>query len=603
MRALSLLVLTLLGSVVAFAADQPTKDQKQAAPEFATSGAVKPLVIAQKHMVVAANPYASEAGRAMLREGGNAIDAAIATQLVLNLVEPQSSGIGGGAFLLYWDAEKKRIESIDGREAAPMAAKPERFLLPDGNERDFDEAVNSGLSTGVPGVVSALALGHRTHGKLAWAKLFDPAIALADNGFVVSPRLAKLLAAQGTDGFSADAKALYFDAAGKPRLAGDTLKNPAFAATLRALALGGADAFYKGEIAKQMLVALAAAPHVPGDMTAADLSGYSAKERDPVCVAFRSYRVCGMGPPSSGGTTVGMVLGMLQTRNAAPNSPPIPRPAATGLAELLETSGDPITRAIEIAEAEKLAYADRDQYIADPDFVPVPSTLTDPSYLAARAKLIDIAHLMAKATPGAPPLRTGMLFGVDATNEHAGTSHISIVDDEGNAVSMTTSIETAFGSRQMAGGFLLNNQLTDFSFQPKDDKGWPIANRIEPGKRPRSSMAPTIILGPDGKLFAVLGAPGGSRIILYDIKTITCLIDWHCNAEEAADLPGFGSRNGPFEVEQGTTAETILGPLATARGETVKAVDMNTGVHIIVRLNGHLEGGADHRREGVALGD
>ena len=602
MRTVSLLILALLVSTPTFAADT-TKDQKQAAPEFASPGAVKPLVIAQKHMVVAANPYASEAGLAIMRQGGSAMDAAIATQLVLNLVEPQSSGIGGGAFILTYDASTKRVQSIDGREAAPMAAKPDRFLTPDGKERPFDEAVNSGLSTGVPGVVRALAMGHAAHGKLPWADLFEPAIALAGNGFVVSPRLAKLLAAQGPDGFSADAKALYFDAAGKPRAAGDTLKNPALAATFRQLALDGPDAFYTGPIAADMLSALLAAPRIAGDMDISDLAAYRAVERDPVCVGYYGYRVCGMGPPSSGGTTVAMVLGMLDARKSPQGTFATASSASTGLAGLLDLPTDIASRAVEIAEAEKLAYADRDQYIADPDFVPVPPTLLDPGYLTSRAKLIDLAHPIVKATPGTPPLKTGMLFGADATDEHAGTSHISIVDDEGNAVSMTSSIETAFGSRLMAGGFLLNNQLTDFSFKPTDDKGWPIANRVEPGKRPRSSMAPTIVLGPDGNLFAVLGAPGGSRIILYDIKTIACLIEWACNAVEAADLPGFGSRNGPFEVEQGTAAETILGPLAAARGETVKAVDMNTGVHIIVRRDGHLEGGADHRREGVALGD
>ena len=256
-----------------------------------------------------------------------------------------------------------------------------------------------------------------------------------------------------------------------------------------------------------------------------------------------------------------------------------------------------------ITEAEKLAFADRDQYIADPGFVPQPSTLLDPGYIASRAKLIDPTHPIVKAAPGNPPLRAGWLYGTDATIEHSGTSHISIVDDDGNALAMTTSIETAFGSRLMAGGFLLNNQLTDFSFTPNDDKGFPIANRVEAGKRPRSSMAPTIILNFDSSLFAVLGAPGGSRIILYDVKAIVCLVDWHCDAEEAADLPSFGSRNGPMEVEQGTSAETALGPAAAAAGETVNAVEMNTGVHIIVRRNGGLEGGADRRREGVALGD
>ena len=579
-------------------ADQAGKDQKQAAPEAAAGGAVKPLVAAKLHMVVAANPYASEAGRQMLRAGGSAVDASIAVQMVLNLVEPQSSGLGGGAFIVTWDAKAKQIASFDGRETAPLAAKPDRFLMPDGKERAFNEAVNSGLSVGVPGVLRALQMAHQAGGKLPWKRLFEPAIALAEHGFVVSPRLAKLLADQGVDGFNDEARAYFFDAAGKPRQAGESLKNPALAATLRAIADGGADAFYKGPLADRVLAVLAAAPRVPGDMTATDLSSYAAKRRQPVCVPYRGYRVCGMGAPSSGGTTVGMVLAMVAAAS------PEPADVTTGtLAVVLMQPTSTVRPALLIAEAEKLAFADRDQFIADPDFVPQPSTLTDPGYITARARLIDVAHPAAKAAPGSPPLRSGWLYGTDATIEHAGTSHISIIDDEGNAVSMTTSIETAFGSRLMAGGFLLNNQLTDFSFKPVDDKGWPIANRVEPGKRPRSSMAPTLIFAPDGSLFSVLGAPGGSRIILYDVKAIVCLIDWKCDAEQAADLPTFGSRNGPFEVEQGTAAETLLGPAAAATGEAVKAVEMNSGLHIIVRRNGGLEGGADFRREGVALGD
>ena len=582
----------ILSTLPAFP-QQATPDARQAAPEASTGSAFKPLVIAHRHMVVAANPYASQAGLEILRAGGSAVDAAIAVQMVLNLVEPQSSGIGGGAFLLTYNARTGAVESIDGRETAPAAARPDRFLLPDGTERPFDDAVNSGLSTGVPGVLAALKLAHERGGKLPWMRLFEPAIKLATDGFVVSPRLATLLAGQGPDGFNIEAKAYFFDMDGHPRKAGETLRNPAFAATLRAIAEGGPEVFYKGAVGSQIIAALKLAPHVAGDMTPADLAGYTAKSRDPVCVPYRGAKVCGMGPPSSGGTTVGMTLEMLE------DVPPPPvRPPAL-LDHPLETAWEVLA----IAEAEKLAFADRDQYIADPDFVPQPSALTDSSYLGARARLIDIAHPMAKAIPGTPPLKAGWLYGVDATIEHSGTSHISIVDDDGNAVSMTTSIETVFGSRLMAGGFLLNNQLTDFSFKPVDDKGWPIANRVEPGKRPRSSMAPTIMLGGDGKLAAVLGAPGGSRIILYDVKAIVCLLAWSCNAEEAADLPNFGSRNGPFEVEQGTSAETILGPAAAAAGEAVKAVEMNTGMHIIVRHGDRLEGGADMRREGVALGD
>lgn len=592
----------LFGAAALFAmpacAQQPAIDQKQAAPEAATGSAIKPLVIAHRHMVVAANPYAAEAGREILRAGGSAVDAAIAVQMVLNLVEPQSSGIGGGAFILTFNAKSAAIESIDGRETAPSAARPDRFLLSDGKERGFDEAVNSGLSVGVPGALAALKLAHERGGKLPWRQLFEPAIRLATNGFAVSPRLAKLLADQGPDGFNIEAKAYFFDANGQPRKAGDALKNPQLATSLRAIADGGPEVFYKGALAAQILATLKLAPHVASDMAPSDLAGYTAKVREPVCVSYRGARVCGMGPPSSGGTAIAMTLGMLGAHDLTLGVSPI-----GGNPDALLQVPAAVHSAILIAEAEKLAFADRDQYIADPDFVPQPSTLTDPAYLAARGKLIDPAHPVVHALPGTPPLRAGLLYGTDATVEHSGTSHISIVDDDGNAIAMTTSIETVFGSRLMAGGFLLNNQLTDFSFRPVDDKGWPIANRVEPGKRPRSSMAPTIILGPNGSLSAVLGAPGGSRIILYDVKAIVCLIDWHCDAEEAADLPSFGSRNGPFEVEQGTSAESALGPLAAEAGEAIKAVEMNSGVHIIVRHSGTLEGGADRRREGVALGD
>ena len=599
MRAVFGLILT--GLVVAAApvfAQQAVTDAKQAAPEASSGSAVKPLVTAHHHIIVAANPYAAQAGQEILRAGGSAVDAAIAAQMVLNLVEPQSSGIGGGAFILTFNAKTKAVESIDGRESAPAAARPDRFLLPDGKERPFDEAVNSGLSTGVPGVLAALKLAHERGGKLPWKQLFEPAIALATSGFTVSPRLAKLIADQGPDGFNIEAKAYFFDMDGRPRKAGEILKNPQLAASLRAIADGGPDVFYKGALAGQMLATLKLAPHVAGDMSVSDLAGYTAKIRDPLCAPYRGSTVCGIGPPSSGGTTVAMTLGMLGSRDLGLGVDPTPGSPDALLQASAATHG-----AILIAEAEKLAFADRDQYIADPDFVPQPTTLMDPSYLAARAKLIDPAHPAVHAAPGTPPMRAGWLYGTDATIEHAGTSHISVVDDDGNALAMTTSIETAFGSRLMVGGFLLNNQLTDFSFKPADDKGWPIANRVEPGKRPRSSMAPTIILGADGGLLAVLGAPGGSRIILYDVKAIVCLLDWHCDAEEAADLPSFGSRNGPFEVEQGTSAESALGPLAATAGETVKAVEMNTGVHIIVRRGDTLEGGADRRREGVALGD
>lgn len=597
---LGLLVAGGLAMATVASAQTAATDAKQAAPEAATGSNVKPLVTAGRHMVVAANPYASQAGLDILRAGGSAVDAAIAVQMVLNLVEPQSSGIGGGAFIVTYTAKTRNIETIDGRETAPAAARPDRFLLPGGSLRNFDEAVNSGLSVGVPGVLRALKIAHDRSGKLPWARLFAPAIALAEAGFTVSPRLAAMLAEQGPEGFNDEARGYFFDADGHARKAGEMLKNPRLAASLRAIADGGPDAFYSGPLAASMLDMLSHAPHGPGDMTLADLSSYQAKLRDPVCAPYRGLEICGMGPPSSGGTAVAMTLELLAGFDLGLGAAVVP--ASQNPDALLQSAA--ATRPAElIGEAEKLAFADRDQFIADPDFVPQPQTLTDPSYIATRSSLIVPGHPMAHAEPGTPPMRAGQLFGTDATIEHSGTSQMSIVDDDGNALSMTTTIETAFGSRLMTGGFLLNNQLTDFSFKPVDDKGRPIANRVEGGKRPRSSMAPTIILGPDRALWSVLGAPGGSRIILFDVKTIVCLIDWHCDAEEAADLPSFGSRNGPFEVEQGTSAETALAPALAGEGEAIKSVDMNTGVHIIIQRGDHLEGGADRRREGVALGD
>ena len=571
------------------AASQLAPDPKQAAPEAATGVAAKPMVVASRHMVVAANPYAAAAGLDILRAGGAAVDATIAVQMVLGLVEPQSSGLGGGAFLVHWDAKSRALTAIDGRETAPRAAKPDRFLLPSGQPRAFDEVTASPLSVGVPGVVRALGLAHQRHGKLPWARLFESAIALAENGFTVSPRLSALLAAQGAKSFNDAARKLYFDDAGQARPAGSVLTNPALAATLRTLAAQGAQAFYEGALPAAIIATLS------NDMTLEDFTQYAAKDRDPVCPPFRGYKLCSIGPPSSGGITVGMALGLLEAKLE-----PTPNPAKpAGTNAVLQNEIGEIRLLI---EAEKLAFADRDRYIADPDFV-AQANLLDPAYLAERARLIDPAHPMKKALPGTPPLKSGSRFGVDATVEQPGTSHISILDDDGNAVSMTTTIQTAFGSGIMAGGFLLNSELTDFSFKPTDEAGVAIANRIEGGKRPRSSMAPTIILDRKGDLFAVLGSPGGSSIILYNVKAIVCLIDWACSVEQAASLPTFGSRNGPVEVEAGTAAQTGLGIALTASGSTVTSVDMTSGLGIIERLGGQIEGAADPRREGAALGD
>ena len=574
---------------------QYSLDVRLVEPEARTGITAKPSTIAQRHMIVAAHPLAADAGLEILRAGGSAVDAAIAAQMVLTLVEPQSSGIGGGAFLLHWDAKAKTVSSIDGRETAPQAARPDRFLRSDGEPRPFGELVSSPLSVGVPGVIAAMELAHRRHGKLAWARLFERAVALAADGFAVSPRLSALLAAQGPAYFNALARTLYFDEAGNARKPGVILNNPALAASLRAIADHGAEGFYRGAMASSIITAQGAG----GDMTAEDLTAYAAKVREPVCAIYREHRICSMGPPSSGGITMGMVFGLIQAHGA---TVAVSAEVATSGQERRLLSERTADIAV-LAEAQKLAYADRDQFVADPEFVPQTADLLNPGYLAARAKLIDPTRPMPKAAAGAPPLKTGQMFGMDATVEQPGTSHLSVLDAEGNGVALTSSVQTAFGSGIMVGGFLLNSQLTDFSFRPADMKGGPIANRVEGGKRPRSSMSPTLVCDPRGELFALLGSPGGNRIILYTLKAIVCLIDWHCSVELAAGLPNFGSRNGPMEVESGTAAQVLLGPAFTAAGASVAPSDMTSGLAIIERRDGVLEGAADPRREGEARGD
>lgn len=510
------------------------------------------------------------------------MDAAIAAQLVLNLVEPQSSGLGGGAFIMHWDGKRGRIRTYDGRETAPKAAKPDRFLMPNGEPRDFEETARNGVGVGVPGVLRALELAHARHGRLAWRKLFQPAIQLAEAGFPVSVRLNKLLAEEGAAAFDETARGYFFDAAGAARPVGYVLKNPDLAASLRAIARKGADVFYEGPIAAA-IVDKVSTTAIPSDMTVADIAAYRAKTRAPICTDYRRYKICGMGPPSSGGYTIGQILELVEPFDLGR------RPLAPDAMQI-------------IAEAQKLAYADRDRYLADGDFVAIPKGYLDRSYLAARRNLIDPAKPMEKAEAGEPPRDVGARPGADATIEAPGTSHISVVDRRGNAVSMTTTIENAFGARMMVAGFLLNNQLTDFSFRPAGPDGKPAANRVEGRKRPRSSMAPTIILDPEGRLLALTGSPGGSRIILYVTKSIICIIDWGCDAQQAASLANFGSRNGPFEVEQGFLGARMAAQMK-ARGQKVKAAEMTSGLHIVVRRKGRLTGGADPRREGAALGD
>ena len=555
-------------------------------PEIASGFTPKPLVKAKRHMVVAAQPLAAEAGLAMLRKGGSAIDAAIATQMVLNLVEPQSSGIGGGAFILYWDKQKNELAGFDGRETAPSAASPDLFLDADGKPLPPDVAMASGLSVGAPGVLAALKLAHDKFGKLPWAELFQPAIDLARDGFPISPRLAKQLAEVDPGSFAPEARAYFFDADGKPWPAGHQLINAALADTLATIARDGPDAFYKGDIASDIARAVRSDPRKPGQLVPEDLASYRAKEREAVCAPYRAYRVCGAALPSSGGITVSQVLGLIDPYDLGP--------AALG------ATGVHI-----VAEAERLAFADRARYLADSDFISVPvGGLLDSGYLASRRALLDPARAQTHVTAGEPPNTRQGAFGKDATREAHGTSQISIVDDEGDAFSMTTSIEQAFGSRLMVRGFLLNNQLTDFSFMPTDESGSPVANRVEGGKRPRSSMDPTLVFanGADGGLRYVLGSPGGPAIILYNVKTIVGLIDWKLDPAQASALANFGGAEDAVLLEPGPHLDALAASLQ-AMGHDVRRVPLTSGEHIIAVTDEGLEGGADPRREGVALGD
>ncbi len=559
----------------------------QPEPATAWGWRSRPATIAASHMVSAANPLAVAAGLEVLRSGGSAADAAIAVQLVLNLVEPQSSGLGGGAFVLHWQAAGKQLKSYDGRETAPAAARPDQFLV-DGRPMKLGDAIFGGASVGVPGTLRLLEAIHKEHGRLPWAQLFVPAIALSEQGFRVSPRLNLLLRWYGAKSFAPQARRYFFDQTGSARPAGYLLRNPEFASTLRALAERGAGAFYAGPIAQAIVDAVRLAPNHSGDITLADLADYRAREREPVCIVYRLHRICGMGPPSSGGLAVGQALKLVEAFDLG-----------QGPADALNA------RALHlIAEAEKLAFADRDHYIGDPDFVAVPIGLLDGGYMTARRALINPEATMGRPSPGTPPQVGSLIPGVDETVEQDGTSHISIVDREGNVVAMTTTIESAFGSRLWAAGFLLNNEMTDFAFRPHDRAGRPLANAVGPGKRPRSSMAPTIVFDEHGKPWAVLGSPGGSRIILYVVKTLVALIDWKLDAQAAASLLNFGSRGGPFEIEIDHRSALWHALKMKPYGHLVSADLLNSGTQVIVvRKDGRLEGGADPRREGVARGD
>ncbi|MDX1376643.1 MAG: gamma-glutamyltransferase [Burkholderiales bacterium] len=549
-------------------------------PEAETGRGETRALDAARQLVVAANPYAAEAGLEILRAGGSAVDAAVAVQLVLGLVEPQSSGLGGGGFLLHWSARAQRVRSYDGRETAPAAAREDRFVEPSGRTRPFFDAVVSGESVGVPGLVRLLELAHARHGRLPWARLFAPAIALAEGGFVMSPRLHGLLEGDRFLRDDAAARALYYRDDGAPHPVGTRIVNAAYAATLRTLAAEGANAFYSGPIAEDIVRAVRAAPR-PGDMTLEDLANYRALERAPVCGTYRARRICGMGPPSAGAVVVLQILGVLE-RSGFAAAPP-------GSAEALHL----------FSEAGRLAYADRNHYIADPAFAPQPvDGLLAPGYLDARAKLIG-ERSMGGAEPGRPAGIAAL--GPAHAGTGSGTTHFSIVDAEGNALAMSASVENAFGARRMVRGFLLNNQLTDFAFDPRS-RGAPAANRMQGGKRPRSTMAPTFVFAPDGSLELLLGSPGGRAIANYVAKVIVGVLDWELALQAAVELPNFGSTNGPTFIERGSAYESLAEALE-ARGHVLNLARMTSGVHAIRRIPGGWRGAADPRREGVARGD
>ena len=587
-----------------------------AQPEGSSGYNPKPGWASKKFAVAAANPLATDAGYQVLKAGGSAIDAAIAVQMVLALVEPQSSGIGGGAFLLH--ANGSKVEAFDGRETAPAAADEKLFLGADGKPLPFNDAVVGGRSVGTPGTVRMLEMAHKQYGKLAWAQLFAPAIQLAEGGFKVSARLNTLLKDEKFLKKDAVAAAYFYKPDGSPVDAGSTLRNPALAEVLRQIASQGSSALMTGPVAQAIVTKVQRHPTNPGKLALSDLANYRAKKRDPICTDYsanaQAYRLCGMPPPSSGAIAIGQILGILN------NTPAATLPLATGLGGVPGTTGPtPSADWLHLyTEASRLAFADRAQYLGDPDFVPPPGgswmTLLDTGYLKERAKLIQVAGpSMKTAKPGDPGVLK-MTYAPMPEQPEYGTSHISIVDSFGNAIAMTTTIEDAFGARLMtdggtgkAGGFLLNNELTDFSFAPSDADGNPVANRVQSGKRPRSSMAPTLVFDKNsGQLIMSGGSPGGALIIHYTAKTLYGVLNWGLMPQQAIDLPNFGSLNGPSLLEEKRFSPATVEALRT-RGAEVREMNMTSGLQAITRGQAHGEqlwlGGADPRREGLVMGD
>jgi gamma-glutamyltranspeptidase/glutathione hydrolase len=590
--------LVAAGLTALLAARAAASSESQTAPlqpEEASGYADKPGWATQHFAVAAAHPLATDAGYKILKAGGSAVDAAIAVQMVLGLVEPQSSGIGGGSFLLHHDGQRNITEAFDGRETAPAAANENLFLNANGKPVGFYEGVVGGRAVGVPGTVQMLEDAHRQHGKLPWTQLFAPAIALAEQGFKISERLHGLLVRDVYLKKDPVAAAYFYDAAGQPWPVDHLLKNPELASIFKRIAAEGSKALMTGDIAQAIVDKVRQHPTNPGQLALADLAAYRAIQRQPLChdyrAAARDYRICGMPPPSSGAVAVGQILGLLS------HTPATAMPLVNGL---------PDARWLHLyTEASRLAFADRDQYIADPDFVQAPGgswmSLLEPRYLAERARLIGPVR-MTTAAAGTPGAVKTSYAPMPEQPEH-GTSHISIVDAHGNALAMTSTVENAFGSRQMVKGFLLNNELTDFSFTPSDAQGRPIANRVEPGKRPRSSMAPTLVFDKTtGELLMSGGSPGGALIIHYVAKLLYGTLNWELDAQQAINLPNFGSLNGMTLLEDqrfpAATVESLRQP-----GAQVREVPLTSGLQAIQKTPSGWFGGADPRREGVVQGD
>ena len=588
--------LTCLLVVMLAACAAPRPGENAAAmPEGASGWQEKPGWASTSFAVAAANPLAADAGFQVLRAGGSALDAAVAVQMVLALVEPQSSGIGGGAFLLHFDG--KSVAAWDGRETAPAAVDERLFLQPDGKPLPFLNAVVGGRAVGVPGAVKMLEAAHRAHGRLPWAQLLQPAIRLAEQGFAVSPRMHSQLKSETALKQDAQAGAYFYRSDGEPHPVGHVLRNPALAQVLRVIAERGSAALHEGAIAEDMVQRVRGHAVNPGRLTMADLAAYRVIQREPICTEWKTiYRVCGMPPPSSGHLTLMQMLGILE-RHATPPmlAEGLPSPAWLH----------------HYTEAARLAFADRGQYIADPDFVAPPAgrwtSLLDDAYLRQRALLVG-QRSMNVAAPGTPAGAVRSYAPQPAQDEY-GTSHISIVDGDGRAVAMTTTVEAVWGARLMsdggtglAGGFLLNNQLTDFSHLPVDAQGDPIANRVQPGKRPRSSMSPTLVFDQsDGRLLMSLGSPGGAAIIHFTAKTLLATLDAGLNAQQAINLPNFGSFNGPTVLELGRFPSSTVQALQ-ARGHQVVQMELTSGLQAIQRTPSGWFGGADPRREGVVMG-